>query len=385
MFKKGALFLGVLSILLFLGCTKKSPTDPDREDLSSSSGDVISSSSSVSSSSSIDDSKIPEGARRATLSDMPTNISLGKLLGGDAYMVAGKNGLFSIWFFEEGETTEDKSHGWIVANSNFENGIIKLENPQAAAAYANTTMGAAIRAMVDSITTLSFIVKDTVILYSINDGEYASANKIAFALQPAYHHKASDIYNVKLSCGIGKNAFSLKFFSDGRFIKESSGDTNFWSAGLFDIHRSNLLLRPTYYNAPVNALFKYKVDSETFALDTITCAKTSFESKAWDKKDIIKTWVAKDSLNWVLTFNASGSFDLVAEQKSVAKERKTGIWDRIGSYLVLKTSTCLDPKTCSNAILGEIIGLEENFFTYDHVDIAKPLLPTDWDIAVYEE
>ena len=384
MFKKSVLFLGVLSTLFFMGCTKTSPTNPDREELSSSSGGVASSSSSVNSSSSIDDSKLPEGAKRAVLSDLDKNISLGKLFGGDAYMVKGENGLFSLWFFEAGETTEQKSHGWIVVNSNFEDGIIKLQNPEAAAAFANTTMGNAIQAMVDDTTTISFIKKGDAVSYSINDGDYVLTTPVQVLSQPGYLSKASDIYDAKFSCATGDSAFTIKFFSDGRYVKESSGTIKSLSAGFFDIHRSNLLLRPTYYNFPTSVLLKYKVDSKTFAFDALPCEKVTFQSKAWATEDLVKTWVAVDTLNWSLTINASGSFDLSAESKAVSKERKKGTWERFGSYFGLKANTCLDPKTCSKVVLGEITSLEDGSFTYDHTDKVIPVLPKEWDLATYE-
>ncbi len=86
MFNKKIIFLGLVSSLFFLGCSDSKPTDPDREDLSSSS--KTGSSSSVSSSSSIDND-IPEGAKRATLDDLSKNMNLGTLLGADAYFDGG--------------------------------------------------------------------------------------------------------------------------------------------------------------------------------------------------------------------------------------------------------------------------------------------------------
>ena len=81
MFNKKMFFLGLVSSLLLLGCSDSNPSDPDREDLSSSS--TNGSSSSVTSSSSIDNT-IPEGSKRATLDDLSKNMSLGTLLGADA-------------------------------------------------------------------------------------------------------------------------------------------------------------------------------------------------------------------------------------------------------------------------------------------------------------
>lgn len=385
MFNKKMFFLGLVSSLLLLGCSDSNPSDPDREDLSSSS--TNGSSSSVTSSSSIDNT-IPEGSKRATLDDLSKNMSLGTLLGADAYMTVGEKGLFSFWFFVKGGTTEAEAHGWIVVQSNFENGIVEIKKPAAIPAFDNSDVGDAIVDMVNSSAQISFIVKeDSSVHFSVDGGDYVEASSVQLIASPGYVSKASTLENNKITCEAGADSsFSIEFFSDGRFVrKNTNGSTSSWSAGLYDIHRSLLFLTPSYYNGSTNSLYRFKVENSTLNLDSLSCSKKSFEATIWNKEDISKAWVAQDTLNWVFILDKSGSFSLKADRQTVAKEAKTGTWDQFGSYLALNVNTCLDPKVCSSATIGNVTDLEEMSFSFDHSDKTKPLIPTVWDLAELDE
>lgn len=385
MFNKKMIFLGLASTLLLLGCSDSSPSNPDREDLSSSS--TVSSSSVENSSSSID-STIPEGAKRATLDDLSKNMNLGTLLGADAYLTVGEKGLFSLWFFVKGETTEDKSHGWIVVQSDFKDGIIQINEDVAIPAFDSSPVGDAIQDMVKESAYISFIVKkDSTIHYAVNGGDYIKASVVQLMAPPGYVSKASVLENQEITCEEGdKASFSVEFFNDGRFVrKNKNGTTSTWSAGYYDVHRSVLFLVPTYYYGSTNALYNFKVENSTLNLDSLSCTKKSFETTIWKKNDIAKAWVSQDSLNWTFILNESGSFSLKADRQTVAKEAKTGTWDQFGSYLALTVNTCLDPKTCSAATIGKVVDLEEMSFSFDHSDKTKPLIPTVWDLAELDE
>ena len=385
MFNKKMFFLGLVSSLLLLGCSDSNPSDPDREDLPSSSANG--SSPSVTSSSSIDNT-IPEGSKRATLDDLSKNMSLGTLLGADAYMTVGEKGLFSFWFFVKGGTTEAEAHGWIVVQSNFENGIVEIKKPAAIPAFDNSDVGDAIVDMVNSSAQISFIVKeDSSVHFSVDGGDYVEASSVQLIASPGYVSKASTLENNKITCEAGADSsFSIEFFSDGRFVrKNTNGSTSSWSAGLYDIHRSLLFLTPSYYNGSTNSLYRFKVENSTLNLDSLSCSKKSFEATIWNKEDISKAWVAQDTLNWVFILDKSVSFSLKADRQTVAKEAKTGTWDQFGSYLALNVNTCLDPKVCSSATIGNVTDLEEMSFSFDHSDKTKPLIPTVWDLAELDE
>ena len=374
-----------MSSLFFLGCSDSKPTDPDREDLSSSSN--TGSSSSVSSSSSIDND-IPEGAKRATLDDLSKNMNLGTLLGADAYLTVGEKGLFSLWFFVKGETTEDKSHGWIVVQSDFKDGIIQINKDAAVPAFDSSPVGDAIQDMVKKSAYISFIVKnDSTVHYSVDGGDYVKASAVQLIASSGYVSKASVLENQEITCEEEDNSsLSIEFFSDGRFVrKNTDGSASTWSAGLYDVHRSVLFLVPTYYFGATNSLYKFKVENSTLNLDSLSCSKKSIETTIWKKNDIAKAWVSLDSLNWTFILNESGSFSLKADRQTVAKEAKTGTWDQFGSYLALTVNTCLDPKTCSAATIGKVVDLEEMSFSFDHSDKTKPLIPTVWDLAELDE
>lgn len=379
------IFLGLASTLLLLGCSDSSPSNPDREDLSSSS--TVSSSSVENSSSSID-STIPEGAKRATLDDLSKNMNLGTLLGADAYLTVGEKGLFSLWFFVKGGTTEDKSHGWIVVQSDFKDGIIQINKDAAVPAFDSSPVGDAIQDMVNGSAQISFIVKeDSTVHYSVDGGDYVKASAVQLIASSGYVSKASVLENQEITCEEeDKASFSVEFFNDGRFVrKNKNGTTSTWSAGYYDVHRSVLFLVPTYYFGATNSLYKFKVENSTLNLDSLSCTKKSFETTIWKKNDIAKAWVSQDSLNWTFILNESGSFSLKADRQTVAKEAKTGTWDQFGSYLALTVNTCLDPKTCSAATIGNVTDLEEMSFSFDHSDKTKPLIPTVWDLAELDE
>lgn len=385
MFNKKMIFLGLASTLLLLGCSDSSPSNPDREDLSSSS--TVSSSSVENSSSSID-STIPEGAKRATLDDLSKNMNLGTLLGADAYLTVGEKGLFSLWFFVKGGTTEDKSHGWIVVQSDFKDGIIQINKDAAVPAFDSSPVGDAIQDMVNGSAQISFIVKeDSTVHYSVDGGDYVKASAVQLIASSGYVSKASVLENQEITCEEeDKASFSVEFFNDGRFVrKNKNGTTSTWSAGYYDVHRSVLFLVPTYYFGATNSLYKFKVENSTLNLDSLSCTKKSFETTIWKKNDIAKAWVSQDSLNWTFILNESGSFSLKADRQTVAKEAKTGTWDQFGSYLALTVNTCLDPKTCSAATIGNVTDLEEMSFSFDHSDKTKPLIPTVWDLAELDE
>lgn len=386
MFSKKTLFFGFLSTLFLIGCSDSSPTDPDREDLSSSS--QIESSSSVKVSSSSIDSSIPEGARRATISDLSKNMSLGTLLGADVYMVAGEKGLFSFWFFKEGGTTEAESHGWIVVNSDFENGIIQIESSTAVPAYDTSSVGDKIVDLVKKSAKISFIVKkDSSVYYSIDDGDYVKASSVQLIASTGYVSKASTLENNQISCKISADtSFSIEFFSDGRYVrKNTNGSALTWSAGFYDIHRSNLFLSTSYFYGSALTLYNYKVNSSSLSLDSYTCTKKTFEKTIWDKEAIAKAWIAQDTLNWTFVIDKSGSFTLKADRQAEDQENKTGSWDQFGSYLALNVETCLNPKTCSSATIGEVADLTETSFSYNHLDESTPTIPSTWNLAEIDE
>jgi len=322
------------------------------------------------------------------LDDLSKNMSLGTLLGADAYMTVGEKGLFSFWFFVKGGTTEAEAHGWIVVQSNFENGIVEIKKPAAIPAFDNSDVGDAIVDMVNSSAQISFIVKeDSSVHFSVDGGDYVEASSVQLIASPGYVSKASTLENNKITCEAGADSsFSIEFFSDGRFVrKNTNGSTSSWSAGLYDIHRSLLFLTPSYYNGSTNSLYRFKVENSTLNLDSLSCSKKSFEATIWNKEDISKAWVAQDTLNWVFILDKSGSFSLKADRQTVAKEAKTGTWDQFGSYLALNVNTCLDPKVCSSATIGNVTDLEEMSFSFDHSDKTKPLIPTVWDLAELDE
>jgi hypothetical protein len=371
----------VAATLVFSGCGSDSSSDSaiDREDVSSSSvKDESSSSKKVSSSSS--KKQLPDGVREATLEDLSRNMQL-DIDGHDVHMVAGsKQGLFSFWVVDTGE---------VVVTSDFKDGAIAIDDDNSATSIISKLDDDYFLAKMAKGMNLEFTVdSEGNLLYSVDKGE---AKKVQAEQVPAgnsYIGNYDKMVGKKLTCKSGDTTDVYRFFA-GRYVMESTAGkkTLLRVGGYADIHRGKLILMPEYYSDGVMALYMYVV-SESFTLDEQECTSEEFKIAKVKEADLADNWYSYDKelkLDWNFVLKANGTFDLEGRSNE-PEQKKAGRWSLYGDVLLLRSESCLDPKTCETFVMGNIEDFEKGKgFTYKHTSEEIPPMPTEWVVQKYED
>lgn len=371
----------VAGALVFTGCGSDSGSDSaiDREDVSSSSvKDESSSSKKVASSSS--KKQLPDGVREATLEDLSRNMQL-DIDGHDVHMVAGsKQGLFSFWIVDTGE---------VVVMSDFKDGAIAIDDDNSATSIISKLDDDYFLAKMAKGMNLEFTVdSDGNLLYSVDKGE---AKKVQTEQVPAgnsYISKYDEMVGKKLTCKSGDTTDVYRFFN-GRYVMESTAGkkTLLRVGGFADIHRGKLILMPEYYSDGVMALYMYVVSSD-FVLDELDCSAEDFKIAKVKEADLADNWYSYDKelkLDWNFALNANGTFDLEGRSNE-PEQKKAGRWSLYGDVLLMRATSCLDPKTCETFVMGNVEDFEKGKgFTFKHTSEEIPPMPTEWVIQKYED
>lgn len=387
-------FLGASSVAMTLatalmitacGDDSSSSNNVEREEDSSSSLEASSSSVDEESSSS-EKSDLPKGLRAATLDDFDKNISLGNMFGSEVFLATGtKKGLFSLWVPDT---------AWIAFHSEMKDGKISFDKSNAA------LMGATNFAVYDSLAKMlekeqkfQFVVSDDDKLqFSLNGGDYKDTEVAKVAVSQSVVTDAGKLKGVKLECDAGDGLTNSYMFYDGKYLVKNSDKNKqiSWSAGYYDIQRGTLMMMPTFFDQPAYSLSSMYVDAD-FNMTTVAgkeskCKKSNFDFDEIKKEDLIGEWVAsEDGKDWTFELKKDGSQQLQAKEKGSTVELKSGSWNVFGDLLVLKNSSCLNPSTCSKAVMGVVSGLDpKKGFNYDHSDSDTPAVPKTWTVPLYE-
>lgn len=376
----------VASTLVFTGCGSDSGSDSgiDREDAtSSSSGNDLSSSSKKAKSSS-SKVELPDGARVATLDDLSRNMLL-EIDGHEIHMTSGsKKGLFSFSIVGDKVDT-----GEVVVISDFEDGIIKINEDNATTSIINTLGDDYFLAQMAKKMTIAFTVDSSGSLkYAVDSGDPKTVETEQLPATKAKIGKFDDMVGKKLTCKAGEDTSDIYKFYDGRFIMEhvAGKKTLQTMAGYADIHRGELLLVPVYYTGAVMALYTHVVSSD-YVLDEKDCSAEDFKIGKIKAADLVGDWYSYDKelkLDWNFKLKDDGTFHLEAFS-NINEQLKSGSWDLYGDVLMMRSEKCLDT-TCQIIIMGVVEDFEKDKgFTFKHSGTDSPAMPTEWVVQKYED
>ena len=372
--------------LVFTGCGSDSSSDSgiDREDATSSSDKIESSSSSKKAKSSSSKVELPDGVRAATLDDLSRNMLL-EIDGHEIHMASGtKTGLFSFWIVGDKVDT-----GEVVVISDFEGGVIKINEDNATTSIISTLGDDYFLAKMAKKMTIEFTVDESGALkYSVDKGEAKAAEIEQLPTGKAKISKFEKMVGKKLTCKSGDTTDVYKFY-EGRYIVESTAGKKTLKTigGYADIHRGELLLVPEYYTGAVMALYTYTVSSD-FALDQQECSAEDFKIAKIKSADLVENWYSYDKdlkLDWNFKLNEDGTFHLEAFS-NMNEQLKSGRWALYGDVLLMRAEKCLDPDACETFVMGAIEDFEKGKgFTYKHSSKESPAMPTEWVVQKYED
>ncbi|MCQ2096368.1 MAG: hypothetical protein MJY87_00290 [Fibrobacter sp.] len=382
---KALLTASLASVLGLTACGDSSSTSSNVEREEDSSSSVVESSSSVEESSSSVDESLPKGARVATLEDLQKNVSLGEMFGTTAYLATGaKHDVFSIWVPDT---------AWAGFYSEFKDGTITFGNNNGYfAGIDGDKVTEAVGKFWEKGGTLRFIVNEKDKLqYSLNGGDFKDAETAKVAVSGNVLSDGDKLKGLKLQCKNGDAEVRYTFY-EGRFLQESEGEDGLeWNAGYYDIQRSKLLLLPVFYNTKGYVPLSTMAVDADFNITSITgaaykCTKSSFEFEGVSKDDIAGEWASeKGGLDWMLTLDEDGSYQVQASKVGATEELKSGSWDVYGDLLLLRNRKCLHPEKCVSAVKG-VVTMDDKGkgFEYEHSDPGTPEVPTTWTEVQYE-
>ena len=387
------------------GDGKSSAKDDSKSSSSAKSESKSSSSAEAPKSSSSFDG--PEGARAAKLADLEKNMEL-KLFDQTVYLSTGsKQGLVALRIPDE---------LWVVTYTDFENGKIQFVDGNVGKQFAETDAtkkildelkpackeknekGSCIIAPTDGIV-LSFIVeKDGKVMYSVNDSkDYSEAVKASVSVLKDKISKAEDLKDKIYECTDGDTTRTFTFFDNSYIVENSVGKKlAYWVGGRYDIQRSTLLMRPTYYNISVYTMYSYSVgtDKTIVASDgkSMSCKVESSSDEYQKADDFVGEWTAAvDGINWEFKINAAGTYELTAFENNKNVEVKKGAWEIYGSQLMMRNQGCLHPEKCTTSIHGKLQKGTYNKetgkldgFSFIHSDTDTPKIPTSFEAPEYE-
>ena len=400
-------FCGFTAALMFAACGGDSSSNSVDQESDDSSSSVQSDSTDVSSSSATEeytDPSWPDGARAATLEDLG-KYYLVKINDKTFHLSTGiKEGMFSLWAID----TEDNntSIGVLLVRTDFKNGIVKMNSDNTESPFSLKDSPASQKILKGintsgKATELSFIVKGDKLMYRVDKGKFVDVEVEKVTSEKALVNSAKDLDKKRISCKAGDTTQVFTFYS-GRYTQERvvGKDTIYWTAGYVDTYRGSTFFWPMFNSSGLAYLNVWNIasDLKSFAPFASSfqgfdeCSPSDFKYTAVDGSALVGDWAAYDEkafLDWTLTLKASMDYSLKAA--AGRSEEKVGAWDVYGDVLFLKISTMLDyQKRCGNggcnlAIKGNVSGISEDGFTYNHSEKGSPLMPKEWGLPEYDE
>lgn len=335
--------------------------------------------------------EVPSGTRVATLADLPKNLSLGDEFGTEVFLATGsKNGLFSLWGADS---------AWIVFDSKFENGVLSFKSDAGFSGLSNTSQFKPMQDLLEKGATISFIVdpKDSV-MFSTDGKNFKKAEPAMVSISNSKMSNAENLKGTRLTCKNGDLSEEYSFYNGRYFLEVKDGDKDVsWSAGYYDIHRSNLLMIPKFFmvqdtsKGRVSALSTYFVNPSSMEFTFYgnlkkPCEKAELNYEEVAAKDMVGSWIAEDgSVEWSLDLKSSGEFKVLARESGDTKQSKAGIWDVYGDMMFWQAKGCLNPSSCTQFVKGVVEGMDPKAgFRYNHDDSDSPKMPKIWTLPQYE-
>ena len=365
------------------GSTDGSSTDGSSTDGSSTDGSSTDGSSTDGSS---EDTKT--GLRAATVDDLQKNMEL-KLFDHTVYLSTGsKQGLFALRIPDE---------LWIITYSDFAKGELTFKDDNVGIQSTDTDAAKTITGHLSEGIKLSFkIDEEGKLLYSVNDSnDYSEAVKASVAVQKNKVSKSEELKDKIYTCTAGDQTQSFTFFDSTYIFENATGEeVTFWQAGHYDVQRSTLLMRPAYFNKPVDSIYLYSVGTDNTIISTqdgsdalMNCTVEAIDYEYEKTSDFVGDWVAsKDNMDWKLSLKADGTFELSAHEGETLVESKSGDWEIYGYHMMMHNKNCLHPESCLPGIHGQLqtgpIDRETgkiSGFSFIHSDSNTPAIPTSFE------
>lgn len=323
----------------------------------------------------------PDGEHVASIEELKKNMEL-ELFGDKVFLSTGsKQGFFALRIPDE---------LWVVTYVNFENGEVVFKEGSIGMEYADTDAAKRIKEKTKDGITISFKVdKDGVLKYAVNGSSYSDVVEAKVSLQSGKVSKAETIMNKVYTCKDGDTTRTFSFF-DNSYILENivKEKTDSWIGGHYDIQRSTLLMRPTYYDKPIYTMYSYVVSENNTIASTngksMSCTVKDNAVTYAKKSDLVNEWQSTDNgVEWMLTIKSNGEFEIEAYENRKNIEVKTGLWEIYGNQLMMRNKSCLNPDKCSYSVRGAVSVTSEGM-EYKHLNTDTPKMPQKWTLPEYE-
>jgi len=359
----------------------KSSSSVAKEDKSSTSVAKAESSSSVAEAKSSSSFVAPDGEHVATIEELKKNMEL-DLFGDKVFLSTGsKQGFFALRIPDE---------LWVVTYVDFENGEVVFKEGAVGMEYANTDAAKRVKEKTKEGITISFKVdKEGVLKYAVNGSAYSDVVEAKVSLQSGKVSKAETIMNKVYTCKNGDTTRTFTFFDNSYIVENIVNEkTDSWIGGHYDIQRSTLLMRPSYYDKPIYTMYSYVVgEDNTIAPSngkSMSCTVKDNAVTYAKKSDLVNEWQSTDNgVEWMLTIKSSGEFEVEAYENRKNIEVKTGFWEIYGNQLMMRNKSCLNPDKCSYSVRGAV-SVTSDGMEYKHSNSDTPKMPQKWTLPEYE-
>lgn len=372
------------SALALSACGDSSSGASRETDSSSSGGDVSASSSSVSPKPAFDTENL-----------LP-NMNLGSKFGTDLWLSAGKDGLYSLWFVDP--KNAETSYGTVVAHSDLSNGVLAFDTTSGYIFATNDSKGDSVLAWIRKGIGLEFSVKDSALWVKIDGAEPVEVKKATRQIDPDFLSKGDSLSGKVLEWSNGDSSLIYRFYKNGEYIREVSGEAFAFEAGYYDVHRQRLLTLPVYFAGSVSILNSYiaKIGAGSYELDNQVSKKTynvSSMTVEYPEESLLSknSWSAKsnDTLKWTLSFDAlrytiKGKTGM---DDNTLKIQREGEWAVFGDNLILSVDKCMAKEKiqCPAVEYGRLSDLDKAKFVFDNSDDSSEYAaPENWTAIVEE-
>lgn len=376
-----------------IGCSGSTSSGGSKDDESSSGGNT-SSDGGTSSSSSV---TIPDGARAATLDDIPRVVQFPDYEKYEVLYVIGESGVFSKLYIDSTGTTKLQILGSYKLSSNGEMSFTRLNCIIMATNLTSVCEDA------DALASQIFVVEEEELKAGHTEAELAVVEAGSLVEKMVVLNKASDAVG-EWSIIKGDSTFTLQLYSDLRFVMKTlnSSDEEVIAAGNFDIQDGILLGAVEYWNGSVPAAIMYKavkkngqlslINPVTNKADTLsagtlpTTLSTTALQTTWTSEKVNSSGDATHLFE--MEFTASSVVHIRAADASNGDNAYTdeGEYVSFGDLLILdmnKGARCTGNRTigiingatfnCFSQIMGAA-EIEAGALTFDN-----EFIPTEWE------
>lgn len=243
-----------------IGCSGSTSSGGSKDDESSGGGNT-SSDAVASSSSSV---TIPDGARAATLEDIPRVVQFPDYEKYEVLYVIGESGVFSKLYLDSTGTTKLQIIGSYKLSND---GVMSFTRLNCMIMATNLS---SVCEDDDALASQIFVVEDEELKAGHTEADLAVVEAGSLVEKMVVLNKAADAVG-EWSIIKGDSSFTLQLYSDLRFVMKTvnSADEEVIAAGNFDIQDGILLGAVEYWNGSVPSAIMYKAVKKNGQLSLI--------------------------------------------------------------------------------------------------------------------